>query len=116
MPPYRGRSKHPLGRDTRELAGGGAPPKRTEVRRKRLAAEGLFDAARKRALPYLPEMIGVITSPTGAVIRDIIHRLADRFPRPVLLWPVIVQGDGAAEQIAAAIEGFSGLPDNGPVR
>ncbi len=113
---YPGRSKYQLVIDTMELAGEGALLKMIEDRRKRLAAEGLFDAARKRALPYLPETIGVITSPTGAVIRDIIHRLADRFPRPVLLWPVIVQGDGAAEQIAAAIEGFSGLPDNGPVR
>ncbi|MDD4617467.1 MAG: exodeoxyribonuclease VII large subunit, partial [Alphaproteobacteria bacterium] len=76
-------------------------------------AEGLFDASRKRALPYLPKVIGVVTSPTGAVIRDILHRLAERFPRPVLLWPVAVQGEGAAEQIAAAIAGFNALPTTG---
>ena len=77
-----------------------------EQRRKKLAAEGLFDPARKKPLPFLPEIIGVVTSPTGAVIRDILHRLEDRFPRHVLVWPVLVQGPGAAEQIAAAIDGF----------
>ena len=81
-----------------------------EERRRRLTAEGLFDPARKRPLPFLPEVIGVVTSPTGAVIRDILHRLADRFPRRVILWPVPVQGEGAAEQVAAAINGFSALP------
>jgi exodeoxyribonuclease VII large subunit len=81
-----------------------------EERRRRLAAEGLFDEARKKPLPFLPRAIGVITSPTGAVIRDILHRLADRFPRRVIVWPVRVQGDGAAEQVAAAINGFNALP------
>ena len=85
-----------------------------EERKKKLAAEGLFDAARKQQLPFLPELIGVITSPTGAVIRDILHRLADRFPRHVLVWPVRVQGEGSAEEVAAAIKGFNALPVDGP--
>ena len=92
-----------------ELAGEGALLKLLEDRRRKLTEEGLFDDARKQALPYLPEVIGVVTSPTGAVIRDILHRLADRFPRHVILWPVPVQGEGAAERIAAAIEGFNRL-------
>ena len=112
---YPGRSKYQLVIDTMELAGEGALLKMIEDRRKRLAAEGLFDAARKRPLPFLPDVIGVITSPTGAVIRDIVHRLAERFPRRVLLWPVVVQGDGAAEQVAAAIDGFNRLVAGGPV-
>jgi exodeoxyribonuclease VII large subunit len=87
-----------------------------DQRKKQLAAEGLFDAGRKRPLPFLPEVIGIITSPTGAVIRDILHRLAERFPRRVLLWPVVVQGEYAAEQVAAAIKGFNALPEAGPVR
>ena len=86
-----------------------------EARKKALAAEGLFDEARKRELPYLPETIGVVTSPTGAVIRDILHRIEDRFPRRVLVWPVTVQGAGAAEQIAAAIAGFNRLDAATPV-
>ena len=100
---YPGRSKYQIVIESMELAGEGALLKLIEDRRKRLAAEGLFDPERKRPLPFLPEVIGVITSPTGAVIRDILHRLADRFPRRVLLWPVLVQGEGAAEQVAAAI-------------
>src|SRR5262249_19574617 len=83
--------------------------------KKKLAAEGLFDEARKQLLPYLPDVIGVVTSPTGAVIRDILHRLADRFPRRVLVWPVRVQGDGSAEEIAAAIQGFNALASPGAV-
>src|SRR5947208_210970 len=86
-----------------------------EERKKKLAAEGLFDEARKQLLPWLPEVIGVVTSPTGAVIRDILHRLQDRFPRRVLVWPVKVQGDGSAEQIAAAIRGFNALPETGRI-
>ena len=81
-----------------------------DKRRRALAAEGLFDEGRKRALPYIPRVIGVVTSPTGAVIRDILHRLSDRFPVRVLIWPVNVQGQGAADQIAAAVEGFSHMP------
>jgi exodeoxyribonuclease VII large subunit len=86
-----------------------------EERKKKLAAEGLFDPARKQLLPYLPRVIGVVTSPTGAVIRDILHRLEDRFPRRVLVWPVKVQGDGSAEQVAAAIRGFNALPQGGAI-
>jgi exodeoxyribonuclease VII large subunit len=112
---YPGRSKYQIVIDRMELAGQGALLKLLEERRRKLAAEGLFDAARKRKLPYLPDIIGVVTSPTGAVIRDILHRLADRFPRHVLVWPVAVQGEGAAQQIAAAIEGFNRLAPDGPV-
>jgi exodeoxyribonuclease VII large subunit len=93
-----------------ELAGQGALLKLIEERRKKLAAEGLFDSDRKRPLPSLPGVIGVVTSPTGAVIRDILHRLADRFPRDVLIWPVAVQGATAAAEVAAAINGFNALP------
>ncbi len=112
---YPGRSKYQIVVEQLELAGEGALLKLLEERRRKLAAEGLFDEERKQPLPYLPEVIGVVTSPTGAVIRDILHRLADRFPRPVLVWPVLVQGEGAAEQIAAAIAGFNALPEGGPV-
>jgi exodeoxyribonuclease VII large subunit len=86
-----------------------------EERKKKLGAEGLFDEARKQLLPWLPEVIGVVTSPTGAVIRDILHRLEDRFPRRVLVWPVKVQGEGSAEQVAAAIRGFNALPEQGKI-
>jgi exodeoxyribonuclease VII large subunit len=112
---YPGSSKYQIVIDAVELAGEGALLKLLEERRKKLAAEGLFDEARKKPLPMLPEVIGVVTSPTGAVIRDILHRLADRFPRPVLLWPVAVQGEGAAEQVAAAIRGFNSLQPGGKV-
>ena len=112
---YPGRSQYQLIIESMELAGEGALLKMLEERRRRLAAEGLFDADRKQRLPYLPERIGVITSPTGAVIRDILHRLADRFPRHVLLWPVAVQGDNAAAQVAAAIHGFNALAPDGAV-
>jgi exodeoxyribonuclease VII large subunit len=98
-----------------EIAGEGALLALLEKTKARLAAEGLFDQSRKRALPYLPRVIGVVTSPTGAVIRDILHRLRDRFPSHVVVWPVLVQGQGAAPQIAAAIRGFSALPDDGPI-
>src|SRR4051812_25615153 len=111
---YPGRSKYQLVIDTIELAGIGALLRILEERRQRLAAEGLFDAERKKKLPFLPEVIGIVTSPTGAVIRDILHRLVDRFPRRVLVWPVAVQGDGAAAQVAAAIAGFNRLPAGGP--
>ncbi len=98
-----------------ELAGEGALLKLIEERKKKLAAEGLFDESRKRELPYLPDVIGVVTSPTGAVIRDILHRLADRFPRHVVIWPCLVQGKGAAEQVAAGIRGFNALKAGGPI-
>ncbi len=112
---YPGRSQYQIIVDTVELAGQGALLKLIEDRRKRLEAEGLFDQDRKRPLPFLPEVIGVVTSPTGAVIRDILHRLNDRFPRHVLLWPVLVQGDGAAEQVARAIKGFNAMERGGAV-
>jgi exodeoxyribonuclease VII large subunit len=112
---FPGRSKYQLIVDAIELAGVGALLKLLEDRRRRLAAEGLFAVERKQPLPFLPAVIGVVTSPTGAVIRDILHRLADRFPRHVLLWPVAVQGEGAAAQVAAAIEGFNRLPKGGVV-
>jgi exodeoxyribonuclease VII large subunit len=86
-----------------------------EERKKKLSAEGLFDEARKQLLPFLPRIVGVVTSPTGAVIRDILHRLSERFPRHVLVWPVRVQGEGAAIEIAAAIVGFNALPESGRV-
>ncbi len=112
---YPARSRYQLVVDAMEVAGEGALLKLLEERRKKLMAEGLFAPERKRATPYLPEVIGVVTSPTGAVIRDILHRLEDRFPRHVLIWPVLVQGDGAAEQIAGAIRGFNELPAGGAV-
>jgi exodeoxyribonuclease VII large subunit len=112
---YPGRSKYQLVVDSIALAGIGALLRILEERRQRLAAEGLFAAERKRKLPFLPEVIGIVTSPSGAVIRDILHRLADRFPRRVLVWPVAVQGEGAAAQIAAAIQGFGRLIAGGPV-
>src|SRR5436190_4670476 len=99
-----------------EPAGLGALMALLEQRKRQLAAEGLFDEARKQLIPFLPSRIGVGTSASGAVIRDILHRLADRFPRPVLLWPVRVQGEGSAAEIAAAIEGLNGLPESGPLR
>jgi exodeoxyribonuclease VII large subunit len=112
---FPGRSKYQMVVDALEVAGAGALLKLLEDRRKRLAAEGLFDESRKRPLPLLPSVIGVVTSPTGAVIRDILHRLADRFPRRVLLWPVPVQGEGAAPAVAAAIRGFNRLPAGGRI-
>lgn len=112
---YPGNSRYQLIIESVELAGEGALLKLLEERRKRLAAEGLFDEDRKQELPYLPEVIGVVTSPTGAVIRDILHRLEDRFPRHVLLWPVAVQGEAAPNQIVAAIDGFGGLARDGAI-
>ncbi len=112
---YPGRSKYQIVVESLELAGEGAMMLLFEKMKARLAAEGLFDPARKKRLPPLPRVIGVVTSPTGAVIRDILHRLADRFPTHVLVWPVLVQGDGAAAQVAAAVNGFSNMPADGPV-
>src|ERR1700741_1333213 len=112
---YPGRSSYQLIIESLELAGEGALLKLLEERRKKLAAEGLFDPARKKALPFLPEVIAVAPSPTGAVIRDILHRLRDRFPRHVLIWPVLVQGEGAKDQIAAAIAGFNALAPGGKI-
>jgi exodeoxyribonuclease VII large subunit len=110
---YPGRSRYQLVVESIELAGVGALLKLLADRKAKLAAEGLFAEARKKPLPYLPAVIGVVTSPSGAVIRDILHRLKERFPRRVLLWPVSVQGEGAAEQVAAAIAGFNRLAPGG---
>ena len=108
---YPGRSKYQIVVERMELAGEGALLALLEKRRKALAAEGLFEASRKRKLPFLPRVIGVVTSPTGAVIRDILHRLEDRCPTRVILWPVPVQGEGAAARIAAAIRGFPSIEE-----
>lgn len=112
---YAGRSQYQIVVETVAPAGIGALMALLEERKRRLEAEGLFDPARKQLLPFLPGVIGVVTSPTGAVIRDILHRLADRFPRHVLLWPVKVQGEGSAEQVAAAIRGFNALAPGGAI-
>jgi exodeoxyribonuclease VII large subunit len=109
MTTYPGRSKYQLVVERLELAGEGALMALLEKRRRALAAEGLFAPERKRKLPFLPKLIGVVTSPTGAVIRDILHRLEDRCPTRVILWPVPVQGEGASAKIAAAIRGFAEL-------
>lgn len=106
---YPARSKYQLIVESFEATGQGALLKLLEDRKQKLAQEGLFDAARKKRIPPYPQTIGVITSPTGAVIRDILHRISDRFPCHVIVWPVQVQGAGAAEQIAQAIEGFNNL-------
>jgi exodeoxyribonuclease VII large subunit len=110
---YPNRSSYQIIVETLAPAGIGALMALLEERKKKLAAEGLFDEARKQLLPFLPQVIGVVTSPTGAVIRDILHRLNDRFPRRVIVWPVKVQGEGSAEQVAAAIRGFNALPEQG---
>ncbi|QUS34883.1 exodeoxyribonuclease VII large subunit [Falsirhodobacter algicola] len=115
MTTFPGQSKYQLIVDDIRPAGAGALMAMLEKRRKALAAEGLFDAARKRPLPALPGVIGVVTSPSGAVIRDILHRLRDRFPRHVLIWPVAVQGERCAAEVAAAIRGFNALPAGGPI-
>ncbi|MBL8645054.1 MAG: exodeoxyribonuclease VII large subunit [Rhodospirillaceae bacterium] len=112
---YPGRSSYQIIIESLELAGVGALLKLLEERRQKLTAEGLFEEARKKPLPYLPRIIGVVTSPTGAVIRDILHRVQDRFPRHVLVWPVRVQGEGAAEEVAAAITGFNALRPEGDI-
>ncbi len=110
---YPGKSSYQIVIDAVEPAGVGALMALLEERRKKLAAEGLFDEARKKPLPYLPRVVGVITSPTGAVIRDILHRLADRFPRHVLVWPVRVQGETSGPEVANAIEGFNAMQEDG---
>ena len=111
---YAGRSNYQIVVDSLEVAGEGAMMLLFEKLKARLAAEGLFAPDRKKKLPALPRVIGVVTSPTGAVIRDILHRLADRFPTHVIVWPVLVQGEGSAAQIARAVNGFSAMPQNGP--
>ena len=115
MTTFPGQSRYQLVVDAMEPAGEGALMALLEARKKQLAAEGLFDETRKKPLPYLPETIGVVTSPSGAVIRDILHRLSDRFPRHVLVWPVRVQGETCADEVARAIAGFNGLAPDGDI-
>ncbi len=110
---FPGSSKYQIVIESLEPAGVGALMALLEERRRKLAAEGLFEAARKKPLPFLPTVIGVVTSPTGAVIRDILHRISDRFPVHVVVWPVKVQGEGSGDEVARAIEGFNALPENG---
>ncbi|MFT3973607.1 MAG: exodeoxyribonuclease VII large subunit [Amaricoccus sp.] len=112
---FPGASKYQMIIEEIAPAGVGALMAMLEARKAALGAEGLFDAARKRPLPFLPEVIGVVTSPSGAVIRDILHRLRERFPRPVLLWPVVVQGERCAAEVAAAIRGFNAIAPGGPI-
>jgi exodeoxyribonuclease VII large subunit len=112
---FPGGSKYQVVIESMELAGEGALLKLLEDRRKRLMEEGLFDNDRKLPIPFLPRVIGVVTSPTGAVIRDILHRVSDRFPRHVILWPVAVQGEKAAPDIAKAVRGFNALTAEGSV-
>jgi exodeoxyribonuclease VII large subunit len=112
---FPGSSKYQIVIETLEPAGAGALMALIEERKRKLGAEGLFDPARKRPLPYMPKVIGVITSPTGAVIRDILHRISDRFPVHVIVWPVRVQGEGSGNEVAAAIEGFNAFTPGGPI-
>ncbi|MEZ5886599.1 MAG: exodeoxyribonuclease VII large subunit [Paracoccaceae bacterium] len=112
---FPGQSKYQLIVEDIVPAGAGALMMMLEKLKARLAAEGLFAAERKKPIPYLPQVIGVVTSPSGAVIRDILHRLRDRFPRRVLIWPVAVQGEKCAPEVAAAIRGFNALPPGGPI-
>ncbi|WP_133768846.1 exodeoxyribonuclease VII large subunit [Enterovirga rhinocerotis] len=112
---FPGKSTYQIVVEQLEPAGAGALMALLEERRKTLAAEGLFAAERKRPIPYLPRVIGVVTSPTGVVIRDILHRLADRFERDVVLWPVRVQGETSGAEVAAAIAGLNALPKGGPI-
>src|SRR4029079_8623703 len=109
LTPYPARSRYQIVVERLELAGQGALMALLDKRRRALAAEGLFDASRKRKLPFLPRVIGVVTSPTGAVIRDILHRLEDRCPTHVIVWPVPVQGEGASTRVAQAIRGFGAI-------
>jgi exodeoxyribonuclease VII large subunit len=115
MTTFPGQSKYQLIVDDVAPAGMGALMAMLEKRRAALTAEGLFDQGRKKAIPYLPGVIGVVTSPSGAVIRDILHRLRDRFPRHVLIWPVAVQGQACAAEVAAAIKGFNAIQPGGPI-
>jgi exodeoxyribonuclease VII large subunit len=115
MTTFPGQSKYQLIVEDVAPAGAGALMAMLEKRKAALAAEGLFDPARKQRIPYLPQVIGVVTSPSGAVIRDILHRLRDRFPRHVLIWPVAVQGQACAAEVAAAIRGFNALEPGGAI-
>jgi len=112
---YPNSSKYQIVIDALEPAGAGALMALLEERKRKLTAEGLFEASRKQLLPYLPRVVGVVTSPTGAVIRDILHRLADRFPVHVLVWPVKVQGENCGPEVAAGIAGFNALAEGGSI-
>jgi exodeoxyribonuclease VII large subunit len=113
---FPGSSKYQIVIETLEPAGAGALMALIEERKRKLGAEGLFDPAAKQLLPYMPTVIGVVTSPTGAVIRDILHRITDRFPVHVIVWPVKVQGEGSGDEVANAIRGFNGLSPSGPIK
>ncbi|MEZ5871750.1 MAG: exodeoxyribonuclease VII large subunit [Nitratireductor sp.] len=113
---YPGSSKYQIVIENLEPAGAGALMALLEQRKKKLAAEGLFSPERKQLLPYLPSVIGVVTSPTGSVIRDVLHRIADRYPLHVIVWPVRVQGETSGSEVAAAISGFNMLDATSPVR
>jgi exodeoxyribonuclease VII large subunit len=112
---FPGQSRYQMIVDDVAPAGAGALMAQLEARKRKLAAEGLFDAARKRPIPFLPDVIGVVTSPSGAVIRDILHRLRDRFPRRVVVWPVAVQGGPCAPEVIAAVQGFNALAPDGAI-
>ncbi|MBR1915122.1 MAG: exodeoxyribonuclease VII large subunit [Alphaproteobacteria bacterium] len=113
---FAGRSSYQLVIEHLEPAGLGALLKLLEERKQQFFKEGLFDEAHKKPIPFLPDVIGVVTSPSGAVIRDIIHRVRDRFPSRIIVWPTLVQGQGAAQKIAAAIRGFNALPADGNIK
>lgn len=113
---YNSRSSYQLVIEQLEIAGEGALLKLLEERKQQFLKEGLFDEAHKKKIPYLPQIIGVVTSPTGAVIRDIIHRIRDRFPCRIIVWPTVVQGEEAADKIAAAIKGFNAIPQDSGYR
>ena len=115
MTTFPGQSKYQMIVEDVAPAGAGALMAMLEKRKAALGAEGLFDPSRKKPIPYLPRVIGVVTSPSGAVIRDILHRLRDRFPTHVLIWPVAVQGQACAAEVSSAIRGFNALPPNGPI-
>ncbi|MGB6119227.1 MAG: exodeoxyribonuclease VII large subunit, partial [Mesorhizobium sp.] len=112
---YPGKSNYQIVIDNLEPAGAGALMALLEERRRKLAAEGLFDDDRKQLLPFMPTVIGVVTSPTGSVIRDIIHRISDRFPLHVVVWPVRVQGETTGAEVSAAVEGFNALAPDGDI-
>jgi exodeoxyribonuclease VII large subunit len=112
---FPGSSKYQIVIEALEPAGTGALMALLEERKRKFAAEGLFEEARKKPRPFLPKIVGIVTSPTGAVIRDMLHGFNERFPTRVLLWPVRVQGEGSAAEVAAAIRGFNALAIDGPI-
>lgn len=112
---FPGSSKYQIVIEALEPAGAGALMALLEDRKRKFAAEGLFDESRKKPLPFLPRVVGIITSPTGAVIRDMMHGFEERFPTHVVVWPVPVQGEGSAAKVAAAIRGFNAIPSGGRI-